>query len=64
MFIAKFPGECDDCDEDIEVGQACEFRGNRVVHAFCPFPTAKVPSKICSVCFTEIPTSGVCGVCD
>lgn len=63
-FTAKFPGECDDCDEPIEIGQVCEFQGNRVVHAFCPPPRAQGWVKVCSECFTEIPVSGICGVCD
>lgn len=65
-FAAKFRSECETCDEPIEVGQLVEFVGvvtPGVQHVFCPQPRRKICS-ICPVCFIEIPTSGVCGVCE
>lgn len=62
MFIARYRGNCADCDEGITPGEECEYRGdgeNRVVvHITCPTPPEPVPP--CTTCWLIHPE----GACD
>lgn len=47
-----YPGECDHCDEPIEVGQLIETAGVLGwIHATCPEPTPGEPPKACPTCW-------------
>lgn len=66
-FIAKYRGTCEDCGDDVEPGQEATFLSDHksIRHVKCPeghFPDK--PGEVCPRCFTEIPVSGVCGVCE
>lgn len=67
-FRAKYPGRCTSCDSDIEVGDILEWNGDETaaVHLACAqeSATSLKPRGICPRCFIELPTTGVCGVCD
>lgn len=63
-FTAQYVGECLSCDEDIKPGQQINSIGRGYIHVVCPAPTPEVERPLCPSCFLELPTSGVCGVCD
>lgn len=64
-FTAKFRGWCRACEDTIEIGEACMFDAqNDTVHVACPPPVREPAKAICGGCFLELPTSGICGVCD
>ena len=64
-FTARYRGECAACYEDILPGQEAAYGvGGKVVHVVCPEPVPEVRRPVCPACFTEIPVSGVCGVCE
>lgn len=68
VFIARFPGRCDDCREAIEVGEVVEYKGlERVlVHEVCPDVgeaaelDRDAKREVCPECFLLKPC--VCGV--
>ena len=67
-FTAKYRGTCRDCDDPIHPGQEVEMDDERnVFHVpVCPESLSAwgAPRPVCPRCFCEIPTSGVCGVCE
>lgn len=63
-FTAEYVGECTSCSEDIKPGQQINSTGRGYVHAVCPEPVPDPVTPVCRVCFLELPTTGVCGVCD
>lgn len=63
-FPARFTGACNACDTYIRVGDEIETDGTGVVHVVCPAEDVRAAGKVCSVCFTELPVTGVCGVCE
>lgn len=63
-FQAQYVSECTSCDEDIKPGQQINSTGRGYVHAVCLDPTPDEGRPLCPACFLELPTSGVCGVCD
>ncbi|MCA0217944.1 MAG: hypothetical protein LCH43_11390 [Actinobacteria bacterium] len=65
-FIAKYRGQCDDCDEDIEPGDVCAYRGDGrervIVHVTCPTEVEiEDPVLPCGVCWLIHP-EGACDV--
>ena len=77
VFAARFPGYCDIGHDTIEPGDLIRgHSGNGYVHAACyeGLPDSGAQSldqsvdrplgAVCPRCFQELPTCGVCGVCD
>lgn len=62
-FTARYPGECGNCGGRIRPDDECAYAADTVVHATCP-PDPTVAGDICGRCFTELPATGVCGVCE
>lgn len=53
-FEAKYPGMCENCDSNFEVGTSVMFEGQRVVHADadeCVSLPARPDKKPCGKCF-------------
>ena len=72
-FVAKWRGECIDCDDPILPGQRVEFDDDRNLrHIMCEDHSMlapdgsgnRVPLPLCPRCFTEMSRTGVCGFCD
>lgn len=64
-FIAKYHGHCNDCDEDIEPGDGCVYRGDGgdrvIVHVACPTKVEpEEPARPCGDCWLIHPE----GACD
>jgi hypothetical protein len=63
-FEAAYVGTCGNCDGKIRDGQWVQFdTTDQLVHVICPDPTVAV-RPMCPDCFTELPATGVCGVCE
>lgn len=63
-FEAEYPGTCSKCDSYFPARTLIVYAGNGWAHAGeCPDPT-QASQDVCPTCFTELPVSGVCGVCD
>jgi hypothetical protein len=66
-FEARYTSRCSACDERIYEGDLIRFDADdHVLHDDC---TAHVPRErksqpVCGSCFTELPVTGVCGVCE
>jgi hypothetical protein len=59
-FIAKYVGECPDCDNPIRVGEYVEFNfHDELVHADCVASHPNRAYEVCDQCFLTKP----CG-CD
>lgn len=63
-FVVQRVTACTECDEPIKIGQLASFSYSQYKHVICPEPSPSKTRPVCPVCFTEIPTSGVCGVCE
>lgn len=64
-FTAKFRSECPDCGETIRRGDEVEFNSaDEVTHVICPDVDTRPADRVCPECFTELPVTGVCGVCE
>lgn len=65
-FEARYNGRCAACDERIHEGDPVRFADDALVHDDCAAaaPKERAPLPICSRCFTELPVTGVCGVCE
>lgn len=66
-FEARFGGRCGSCDERIHEGDAVRFEGDdNLIHDDCTAhePRERKPQPVCPSCFTELPVTGVCGVCE
>lgn len=71
-FVAKYRGECIDCDDPILPGERVEFDDDRNLrHVLCEAHSTfsgdglrRVPLPLCPKCFTEMSRTGVCGYCD
>lgn len=68
-FPARYPGRCGACDERIHEGDPIRFSAESAtnfVHADCEAaaPPERKPQPMCPRCFTELPVTGVCGVCE
>lgn len=60
-FIAQYPGLCNACGGQIVPEQLATYGPDGIEHVFCPDPAPSRP--VCPTCFTELPLTGVCGVC-
>ncbi len=64
-FTAAYDGRCPDCGETIEAGDALEWSEfGQAVHQRCDLAENAPAGPTCPTCWTEIPLSGVCGVCE
>lgn len=65
-FIAKYSSTCPDCENKIDNGDEVTYNGsNQIVHATCPDDISSGTSNgYCPNCFTALPKSNICGVCD
>lgn len=68
-FAARYDGRCGACDERIYEGDMIRFDAasdSNFVHDDCAAsaPREPKPQPICPRCFTELPVTGVCGVCE
>lgn len=69
-FQAQYPGRCENCGGDIEVGDTLRWDGEVAVHDDCdrygdlaaPDDSAET-TEVCPRCFLAISVSGKCG-CD
>jgi hypothetical protein len=61
-FIAKYWGECPNCNEQMK-GTLVEYdETNQLVHAFCTTVPDASPN-VCPTCFLELPKTGECEYC-
>lgn len=68
-FPARYDGRCGACDERIYEGDMIEFSGESAtnfMHTDCAAaaPPERVQQPICPRCYTELPVTGACGVCE
>lgn len=64
-FAARYAGQCVACPTSIRPGDIIMYGlDDQLEHAECPEPLVLGKHGACSRCFTEIPLSGVCGVCE
>lgn len=62
-FTAQYADTCRACEGHIKKGDAVLYGAfAELVHVKCPDPLELV-RPTCPSCFTELPVSGVCGVC-
>lgn len=64
MFQAKYPGRCAECEEKFDTGDMIEQYEGLYQHVLCPSPATTSAGPTCPACWTELPVTGVCGVCD
>lgn len=63
-FTAQYRSDCDACDDPIRPGDEIERNASgEYVHTDCPGDN-RPPADTCGRCWTELPASGVCGVCE
>jgi hypothetical protein len=53
-FIARFPGDCEHCEEPVEIGQECvmlDYDKGLICHHRCPAPVQRPAVVVCPRCF-------------
>lgn len=65
-FPARHPGRCGACEERIREGNLVRYAENVLVHDDCDAAALveATPRPVCPDCRTELPLTGVCGVCE
>lgn len=63
-FTAQYHGACANCGSDVKDTEVAYGTDDQLEHVECPDPMAPTGKGVCSRCFTELPLTGVCGVCE
>lgn len=62
-FTAQYHGPCANCGSDVKGTEVSYVAEDQIEHVTCPDPLAPSAKGVCPRCFTELPVTGVCGVC-
>lgn len=64
VFVARHASRCASCPGWVTPGDEAQYGiDDQLEHVACPDELEVGPKGVCSVCYLEMPLSGICGVC-